>query len=215
MTGLRTIVLASSNAGKLKELELLLQPFGLELKLQSEFGIEDADETGLTFIENSILKARHAAVATGLPALADDSGLEVDALQGQPGIYSARFASLEGFGQGDADNNKLLLNKLAGMSAPQRSARFRCVLTLFRFAEDPSPIVAEGSWEGRILDAPCGDNGFGHDPLFFANEQQCAAAAMPRQEKARVSHRGKALQQLKARLEEALRHNHKASTGAD
>lgn len=197
----RTIVLASSNAGKLRELEILLKPFGLELKLQSELGIEDADETGLTFIENSILKARHAAIASGLPALADDSGIEVDALQGRPGIYSARFASLEGAGQGDADNNKLLLSKLDGLTRSERSARFRCVLTLFRFPDDPSPIVAEGSWEGHILDAPSGDQGFGYDPLFFATEQQSAAAALPREQKARVSHRGQALQQLKARLE--------------
>ncbi len=198
-----TLVLASSNVGKLKELDLLLGPLGLQLKLQSEFDIVDADETGLTFIENSILKARHAAIATGLPALADDSGIEVDALQGKPGIYSARYASLEGAGNGDADNNTLLLSKLQGLKPAERGARFRCVLTLFRFPEDPSPIVAEGSWEGHILDAPSGDHGFGYDPLFFATDQQCSAADLPREEKARVSHRGQALRRLKAKLENA------------
>lgn len=194
------IVLASSNAGKLRELELLLQPLGFELKLQSEFNVEDADETGLTFVENSILKARHASVATGLPALADDSGIEVDALQGKPGIYSARFASLEGAGKGDADNNTLLLKQLEGLTPQQRSARFRCVLTLFRHPEDPSPLIADGSWEGHILDAPSGEHGFGYDPLFFATEQQCSAADMPREEKARVSHRGQALLRLSQQL---------------
>lgn len=194
------IVLASSNAGKLRELELLMQPLGYELKLQSEFNIEDADETGLTFVENSILKARHASVATGLPALADDSGIEVDALQGRPGIYSARFARMEGTGSGDADNNTLLLKKLEGLTPQQRSARFRCVLTLFRHPEDPSPLIADGSWEGHILDAPSGEYGFGYDPLFFATEQQCAAAELPHEVKARVSHRGRALQLLNQQL---------------
>ncbi len=195
------IVLASSNAGKLRELELLLQPLGFELKLQSEFNIEDAEETGLTFVENSILKARHASVATSLPALADDSGIEVDALKGKPGIYSARFAALEGAGKGDADNNTLLLEKLKGLPCEQRSARFRCVLTLFRHPDDPSPLIADGSWEGHILEAPSGENGFGYDPLFFATEQQCSAADMAREEKARVSHRGMALQRLRQQLD--------------
>ena len=198
-----TIVLASSNAGKLKELDLLLRPFGYELKLQSELGIDDAEETGLTFVENSILKARNAAVASGLPALADDSGIEVDALQGKPGIYSARFATLEGRGSGDADNNTLLLEKLQGLPCDKRSARFRCVLTLFRHANDPSPLLADGSWEGHILEAPSGENGFGYDPLFFATDQQQAAADLLPEVKARVSHRGQALQQLKQQLDRA------------
>lgn len=194
------VVLASSNAGKLRELELLLSPLGLELSLQTELGVTDAEETGLTFVENAILKARHAAVATGLPALADDSGLEVDALNGRPGIYSARFAKLEGAGQGDQDNNKLLLAKLDGLPEAQRSARFRCALVLFRFPEDPAPIIAEGAWPGHILEAPRGDHGFGYDPLFFASKEHQAVAEMPAEEKARASHRGQALEQLHEKL---------------
>jgi len=206
----QSVVLASGNKGKLAELELLLAPLGFELSLQSEFSVPDADETGLSFIENAILKARHASAITGLPALADDSGIEVDALHGMPGIYSARFSRLEANNQNDgndsadnvdgvdinAANNALLLDKLKGVATQQRTARFRCVLALMRHAHDPSPLIAEGSWEGRILEAPAGTGGFGYDPLFFATAQQCAAAELPPEKKAGLSHRGQAMRRL-------------------
>lgn len=199
-----SIVLASGNAGKLRELEILLKPLGFELKLQSEFDVEDADETGLTFIENAIIKARHASAITGLPAIADDSGIEVDALLGAPGIYSARFASIAGAGAGDLDNNALLLKKLSGLPEEQRTARFRCALVLIRHPADPAPLIAEGSWEGHILETASGSNGFGYDPLFFAHEQGRAAAEMAATEKARVSHRGQAMAELQSKLQSNL-----------
>lgn len=206
MTG-QSIVLASGNKGKLAELELLLAPLGFKLALQSEFNVPDADETGLSFIENAILKARHASAITGLAALADDSGIEVDALQGQPGIYSARFSRLGANNQNNdnessdgmdinAANNALLLDKLKGIPIKHRTARFRCVLALMRHAHDPSPLIAEGSWEGHILESPAGTGGFGYDPLFFATQQQCAAAELSPEKKANLSHRGQAMRRL-------------------
>lgn len=199
---LSSLVLASSNKGKLAELQSLLQPVGFDLKLQTDFNIADADETGLSFIENAILKARHAASHSGLPALADDSGLEVDALNGAPGIYSARFAARANAGSGDSDNNRLLLEKLSAVADENRGARFRCVLALVRHADDPSPLIAEGSWNGRILHAPTGENGFGYDPLFFADDAGCSAAQLEKQQKAQNSHRGRALKVLLQRLGE-------------
>lgn len=190
------VVLASSNQGKLKEYEDLLAGKGFELIKQTELNVSDADETGLTFIENAILKARHAAQHTGLPALADDSGIEVDALKGKPGIYSARFSSMNGGASGDAHNNALLLEELKDVSDEKRSARFRCVIAFMRHAEDPAPIIAQGAWEGRILHAPEGDGGFGYDPLFFAKDAQRACALLSKAEKNRLSHRGKALNVL-------------------
>lgn len=194
------IVLASGNAGKLREFSQLFDThFGdqnIELVPQKELGVSDADETGLSFVENAILKARHACVATGLPALADDSGIEVDALKGQPGIYSARFAAMHNAGSGDADNNSLLLQKLQGVAAEQRSARFQCVLVYMRHADDPTPQIFQGSWEGTILTSAAGSNGFGYDPLFWVESEQCASAELDKARKNQISHRGQAIQQL-------------------
>ena len=188
------IVLASGNKGKLKEFNQVLGDLGVEVLPQSEFNVSDADETALSFVENAILKARHAAEITGLPALADDSGLEVDALQGAPGIYSARFS---GEGATDAKNNAHLLEKLAGVATPERSARFRCVLVFMRHANDPTPLICQGSWEGTILEEACGENGFGYDPLFWVPELEKASAQLPPEQKNQLSHRGQAVQQLK------------------
>ena len=192
------LVLASSNAGKLAELRELLGG-GLELHAQSGLGVEDAEETGLTFVENAILKARHAARATGLPALGDDSGLCVDALRGAPGLYSARYSG--GHGDSEANIDKLL-RELRGTGDAQRGARFVCVLALLRDADDPQPIIAEGLWEGRILHERRGNNGFGYDPVFFSPQHGCSAAELPAGAKSRDSHRGKALAILKQRLQE-------------
>ena len=194
------IVLASGNAGKLREFSQLFDThFGdqnIELVPQKELGVSDADETGLSFVENAILKARHACEATGLPALADDSGIEIDALKGQPGIYSARFAAMNNAGSGDADNNALVLERLQGVEAEQRSARFQCVLVYMRHANDPTPQVFQGSWEGRILTEAAGSNGFGYDPLFEVASEGCAAAELDKERKNQISHRGQAIQQL-------------------
>ena len=190
------LVLASGNPGKLAELRELLGD-GFDLHAQSEFGVGDADETGLSFIENAILKARHAARATGLAALGDDSGLCVDALGGAPGLYSARYAGTHG----DADANiDKLLRELDGTGDASRTARFVCALALVRHAEDPQPLVAEGRWEGRILHARQGSNGFGYDPVFFSPAHGCSAAELPAAVKNRDSHRGQALAILQDRL---------------
>lgn len=189
-----TLVLATGNRGKCAEIQALLAPLGLTVQAQSQFGVVPAEETGLSFIENAILKARHAAAATGLPALADDSGLEVDALDGAPGIYSARYAG-EG---GDAANNAKLLGALDGVH--DRTARFRCVIALLRHARDPMPLVVSGTWEGRILEAPRGANGFGYDPLFLPVGLDCSAAELAADDKNRISHRGQALAALLAQL---------------
>lgn len=188
-----TIVLASNNAGKIKEFNALLSDMGIDVKPQSEFNVEEAEETGLSFIENAILKARHACAQTGLPALADDSGIEVDYLNGAPGIYSARFAGEHG--NNDA-NNALLLEKLAGVPELQRTARFHCVLAYMRHKDDPTPQVFHGVWEGRILTSTEGQEGFGYDPLFYVPECACSAASLPKEIKNQISHRGKALKQL-------------------
>jgi len=191
------LVLASGNAGKLEELRALLDDTGLALTGQSEFGVVDAEETGTTFVENALIKARHAARLTGLPALADDSGLCVDALGGAPGLYSARY----GGGHGDAAANiARLLRELDGVPEARRSARFYCVLVLLRHAEDPQPLIAEGEWQGRILPAPRGDGGHGYDPVFLDPQHGLSAAEMPMATKNRVSHRGLALATLKHRL---------------
>ena len=191
------LVLASGNAGKLAELrELLGDRFTLHA--QSEFGLGDADETGLSFIENAILKARHAARATGLPALGDDSGLCVDALHGAPGLYSARYAGTHG--DSDANIDKLL-REIDGIDDPARTARFVCVLALVRHADDPMPLVTEGRWEGRVLRARRGGNGFGYDPVFFSPLHGCSAAELPADVKNRDSHRGQALAAMRVRLQ--------------
>ena len=187
------IVLASNNAGKVREINQLLASQEIAVVPQREFGISEAEETGLTFVENAILKARHAARESGLPAIADDSGLEVDALDGAPGIYSARFA---GPGCSDTDNNRKLLDALDNVPIPERTGRFQCVLVYMRHADDPTPIICQGTWEGLILAAPQGDNGFGYDPLFLVPEKECSSAELPAEEKNSMSHRGKALQKL-------------------
>lgn len=195
------LVLASSNAGKLVELRELLGGLDIALHVQSAFGVEDADETGLTFVENAILKARHAARATGLPALGDDSGLCVDALDGAPGLYSARYSGTHG----DAGANiAKLLAALREVPEAERTARFVCVLALLRHTDDPQPLIAEGVWEGRILDAPRGAGGFGYDPVFFDPARGQGAAEMDAVLKHRISHRGLALATLRARLGTAL-----------
>jgi XTP/dITP diphosphohydrolase len=191
------LVLASSNRGKLAELAELLSPSGYELVAQSGLGIDDVEETGATFIENALLKARHATRISGLPALADDSGLVVDALNGEPGLRSARFAGEHG---DDDANNALLLARLRGHHPEQRSAHFYCVLVLLRHPGDPQPLVAEGSWPGRILEAPRGSNGFGYDPLFLPDGLDVSSAELDPAVKNRLSHRARALARLRERL---------------
>jgi XTP/dITP diphosphohydrolase len=191
------LVLASGNAGKLAELRQLLEGRGITLVAQGELGVEDVEETGLTFIENALLKARHAARATGLPALADDSGLCVDALGGAPGLYSARYAG----GHGDARANiDKLLGALREVPDERRTAHFHAVVVLLRHTDDPQPLVAEGSWHGRILRAPRGDGGFGYDPVFLDPEHGRTAAELDPGLKNRISHRGRALAELARRL---------------
>ncbi|GAA6132498.1 RdgB/HAM1 family non-canonical purine NTP pyrophosphatase [Halopseudomonas sabulinigri] len=190
-----TLVLASSNKGKLAELQAML---GDQVKIlpQSDFIDEDVEETGLTFVENALLKARHAARASGLPALADDSGLAVDALGGAPGIYSARYAG----GEGDIANNAKLLQALCDVPTEERGAQFICALALLRHADDPMPIICEGIWEGRILNEAIGAHGFGYDPLFWVPERKCASAELSPAEKNQLSHRARAMAQLRQRL---------------
>ena len=188
------VVLASGNAGKLRELSRILTSLGMELRPQSEFEAPDVPENGLSFVENAIIKARAAAKHTGLPALADDSGLEVDYLQGAPGIYSARYAG--GEGDTDSNNNLKLLAELADVPPEQRSARFQCVLVYMRHWQDPTPLICQASWEGEILAAPRGENGFGYDPLFYLSHHGCSSAELDPEVKNRVSHRALASQKL-------------------
>jgi XTP/dITP diphosphohydrolase len=190
---MKKLVLASGNQGKLAEFKALFAKLAIEVLPLSDFGVESPEETGLSFIENAILKARHASKATGLPALADDSGLAIDALNGAPGIYSARYA---GLGVTDADNIDKALKSLAGVPEAQRGARFHCVLALMQHAEDPMPLIAHGAWSGRILSARVGDGGFGYDPIFYVPEKDCAAAQLSKDEKNAISHRGKAIAEL-------------------
>ena len=191
------IVLASSNAGKLKEIQSLLANKQVECVLQSDFDVPDAIEDGLSFVENAIIKARHAASLTGLPALADDSGLEVDALHGAPGIYSARYAEVDGPREvRDEANNQKLLKELNDVPEAERTARFQCVIALVRHANDPMPLICQGTWEGRILFKACGANGFGYDPLFYVPTHQCASAELDPAVKNQLSHRGQALREL-------------------
>jgi XTP/dITP diphosphohydrolase len=199
MPSFEKIVLASSNAGKLRELQAILADKQVTLLPQSDFNIPDAIEDGHSFVENAIIKARHASKLSGLPALADDSGLVVDALNGEPGIYSARYAGLSGDRETvDAANNELLLENLEQVPEEDRSARFQCCLALVRFPEDPMPLICQGSWEGRILFDEAGANGFGYDPLFYVPDYDCASAELDPAEKNRISHRAQALQQLAA-----------------
>jgi XTP/dITP diphosphohydrolase len=192
-SGTRRVVLATGNAGKQRELATLLMPHGLDLILQSRLCIAPIAETGATFEANALLKARNAASASGLAALADDSGLEVDSLGGRPGVHSARYA---GEHATDEENNALLLRDLAGKTGPLRAARYRCVIVFLRGPDDAAPLIASGTWEGRITAAPRGESGFGYDPLFIARGFTCTVAQMSQADKNAVSHRGKALRQL-------------------
>jgi XTP/dITP diphosphohydrolase len=188
-----SIVLASNNAGKVREINELLREEEIHVIPQGQLDVPEIAETGLSFIENAILKARNAAAHSGLAAIADDSGLEVDALNGAPGIYSARYA---GPAASDLDNLNKLLDALGGRPAGQRTARFQCLMVYLRHAEDPTPTICQGTWEGWILDAPRGENGFGYDPIFFVPTEDCSAAELDAAAKNRLSHRGQALREL-------------------
>ena len=194
------IVLASNNPGKVREISQILADLALEVLPQSAFNIEEVEETGLSFVENAILKARHAAAESGLPAIADDSGLEVDALKGAPGIYSARFA---GVGASDSQNLQKLLTDLEQVPEAQRTARFQCLMVCMRHAEDPTPLICQGTWEGRITFEPRGESGFGYDPVFFVPSQNCTSAELAPEVKNQLSHRGQALRLLLTALEQA------------
>ena len=193
MTKSNTIVLASGNRKKLKELSTILNRFQFDLHPQSEFEVEDAVEDGLTFVENAIIKARHASLKTGLPAISDDSGLEVDYLNGKPGIYSARFAGEKAT---DQDNLDKLLTSLNGVADEMRTARYQCVIVYMQHAEDPTPIICQASWQGIILNQQHGEGGFGYDPIFYCPQSGKTAAQMLPDEKSAISHRGKALYQF-------------------
>jgi len=191
------IVLASNNPGKLREFAEILADCDREVVPQGQFAVPEVAETGLSFVENALIKARHAAAFTELPALSDDSGIEVDALGGAPGIYSARFA---GVGASDEENNQLLLTQLQGIPEAQRTARYHCVIVYLRHAQDAMPLICQGTWEGRILTSPIGDHGFGYDPLFYVPTHHCSSAQLSPQVKNDLSHRGQALRALKTLL---------------
>ena len=192
---MKEIILASSNQGKVREINQLLAGLDLHVQPQTDFGVPDIEETGLTFVENAILKARNAAQHTGLPAIADDSGIEVDALNGAPGIYSARYA---GIGASDQANLEKLLTELGDLPEEKRTARFQCLMVYMRHASDPTPLICQGSWEGRILFKPQGKNGFGYDPVFYVPSHDCSSAELPADIKNSLSHRGQALRNLLA-----------------
>lgn len=193
----RRLVVASSNPGKLKELHALLEDFGVDLVIQSTLGVPEAVESAATFAENALIKARNASFHSGLPAIADDSGLEVDALDGAPGVRSARYAGEEA---SDGENVARLLAALAGVDASERTARFVCVMAYVEDATDPAPVLCRGVWPGRILEAPSGDGGFGYDPVFFVPSEGKTAAALAPERKNALSHRGRALRKLKRAL---------------
>jgi len=194
---MQKIVLASNNKGKVREFGQMLSTINLEVLPQATFNIEDADETGLTFVENAIIKARHASAIAGLPAIADDSGLEVDFLNGAPGIYSARYS---GEGATDEKNLLKLLDALKDVPEEKRTARFQCVLVYMRHAEDPTPIICQGTWEGKIITESQGENGFGYDPIFYVPEYNCTSAQLKSEQKNKLSHRGIALAALVKKL---------------
>ncbi len=196
---MKRIVLASSNPGKVREINHLLAGLSIEVVPQSQFGVPDIEETGLSFVENALLKARNAAQHTGLPAIADDSGIEVDALNGAPGIYSARYA---GVGASDQQNLDKLLAELKDVPQNLRSARFQCLMVYLRHATDPTPLICQGTWNGRILFAAHGINGFGYDPVFYVPTHDCSSAQLPPEVKNSLSHRGQALRNLLAALEQ-------------
>jgi len=179
MKPIKKIVLASGNAGKVREINKLFANCGIEVVPQSELKVPEVPETGTTFVENAIIKARHAAQCTGLPAIADDSGIEVDALNARPGVYSARYA---GEGASDLDNNNKMLSELEGIADAERTARYWCILAFMRHADDPVPIITQASWEGRILEAPRGDGGFGYDPIFYVPTHDCISIGRKEQD---------------------------------
>jgi XTP/dITP diphosphohydrolase len=199
------VLIASSNKGKLREFGNMLGELGISVVSQGELGISDAVEDGISFVENAIKKARHACKESGLPAIADDSGLAVPALGGQPGIYSARYGGEHG---NDKANNARLLQEMQTLRGTERNACFHCVLVFMLHSEDPTPVICHGRWEGRILDAERGSEGFGYDPLFFVESDQCSAAELSKERKAVLSHRGQALrallQQLQSHVSTAL-----------
>ncbi len=188
-----TIVFASNNAGKVREINQLSTGQQLQVQSQAEFGVQEVAETGLTFVENAIIKARNASLHTGLAALADDSGLEVDALNGAPGIYSARYA---GHDASDAANLQKLLKDMESIPEQQRTARFQCIMVYLRHAKDPTPIICQGTWEGLVLFESVGKNGFGYDPIFFVPTHNCSSSQLSAETKNRLSHRGQALRAL-------------------
>lgn len=187
---MKKVVLASGNKGKLKEFAQLFSSMDIEVVPQSDFNVPEAEETGLSFVENAIIKARNAAHHTGLPAIADDSGIEVDALQGKPGIYSARFACADA---SDQDNLEYLLSLLKDTPEDERTARYQCLLVYMQHESDPTPLICQASWEGRILSSAVGDGGFGYDPIFWVEETQCSSAELSAEQKHAISHRGKAI----------------------
>ncbi len=191
------IVLASNNPGKVREIGQILADLDMEILPQSDFNVPEVAETGLTFVENAIIKARNAAQHSGLAAIADDSGLEVDALNGAPGIYSARFA---GAGATDEQNLQKLLQELENVPEEKRTARFQCLMVYMRHATDPTPLICQGTWEGLITFEPIGESGFGYDPVFFVPEQGCTSAQLPAAVKNRLSHRGQAMRKLAKKL---------------
>lgn len=195
------IVFASNNQGKIHEMQTLFAGLDLQLIKQSELGVDEVEETGLTFVENALLKARHAAKITGLPAIADDSGLIVNVLNGAPGIYSARYAGKNASSQ---HNIEKLLHELQQIPEEKRVAAFYCVLVFLNHPDDPTPLICDGTWHGRILTAPSGEKGFGYDPVFYDLQSRCAAAELPIEIKNRISHRGQALQSLLKKLPDKL-----------
>ena len=193
------IVLASNNKGKVREINQILAELDISVLPQSEFNVDEAEETGLTFVENAILKARNAAEQSSLPAIADDSGIEVDALNGEPGIYSARYA---GVGASDEGNLQKLLDALQDVPDEKRTARFQCLMVYMRHAKDPTPIICQGTWEGIITREPQGDNGFGYDPVFYVPDHNCTSAQLSAEVKNSLSHRGQALGLLVEQLKQ-------------
>ncbi len=193
----KQIVIASNNRGKLGEIEALFKDLNISIVPQSDFRVSDADETGLSFVENALIKARHAASLTNSPVIADDSGLEVDILDGAPGIYSARYAGVD---TDDEKNLQLLLENIRQTGERNPRANFQCVMVYMRHALDPTPLIAQGTWQGHIVAEPKGDNGFGYDPIFYVPDHDCTSAELPADIKNRISHRGQALQKLFALL---------------
>lgn len=194
---MKKLVLATSNRGKVTEMQPLLSDIGYTIITQGELGVSDAIEDGHTFVENALIKARHASAMTGLPAIADDSGLIIDALNGAPGLISAHYAGIHGDAEG---NIRKVLSEMMDVPRAERSARFYSLIVMLKHAHDPQPLIAEGIWEGEILELPRGNNGFGYDPIFFVPDQQCSAAELPAEIKNHISHRGRALLKLRELL---------------